>query len=369
MRVGTNEEEAPTLRDRLEGALWGIFIGDALSMPVHWYYDPQDIVRDYGGIRGYEAPREKHPSSIMDRSATGHGGRGSAEGDVVGAVILHGKKHLWGGPRGVHYHQGMKAGENTLNALCARLVLRSVAASGGYAPADFLERYVRFMTTPGSHDDTYCESFHRDFFRNWAKGRPPERCCGEPDSETPQIGGLVMPIAVAVACAGLGRAVAERHALTHLRLTHRSDKLEAHLRRWLDVLFEVLAGAPLREAARRAARALGPDPEALLARGVSDEAVAHETFGPACYIEDALPTLLHLAYRHAGSLEAALLANANVGGENCHRGSALGALLGAANGARAIAAPWTQGLRAGAEIEGEIRAALDAGSGVAGVPS
>lgn len=36
------------------------------------------------------------------------------------------------------------------------------------------------------------------------------------------------------------------------------------------------------------------------------------------------------------SFRAALLANVNAGGENCHRGSALGALLGAAVGLRRI---------------------------------
>ena len=33
----------------------------------------------------------------------------------------------------------------------------------------FLQSYVQFMTTPGSHNDTYAESFHRDFFSNYAK--------------------------------------------------------------------------------------------------------------------------------------------------------------------------------------------------------
>ena len=23
--------------DRMRGALWGMFVGDALAMPVHWY--------------------------------------------------------------------------------------------------------------------------------------------------------------------------------------------------------------------------------------------------------------------------------------------------------------------------------------------
>jgi hypothetical protein len=25
--------------DRLAGALWGLYAGDAIAMPVHWYYD------------------------------------------------------------------------------------------------------------------------------------------------------------------------------------------------------------------------------------------------------------------------------------------------------------------------------------------
>ena len=36
-------------------------------------------------------------------------------------------------------------------------------------PRGFLQSYVHFMTTPGSHNDTYAESFHRDFFSNYAK--------------------------------------------------------------------------------------------------------------------------------------------------------------------------------------------------------
>jgi hypothetical protein len=42
-----------------------------------------------------------------------------------------GKHDFWGKP-GVHYHQGMKAGENTLNAICARLVVRTLARDKGW---------------------------------------------------------------------------------------------------------------------------------------------------------------------------------------------------------------------------------------------
>jgi hypothetical protein len=71
----------------------------------------------------------------------------------------------------------MAAGENTLNALCARVVLRGIADNGGkYDARRFLADYVKFMTTPGSHNDTYAESFHRDFFAAWARGVAPEDC-------------------------------------------------------------------------------------------------------------------------------------------------------------------------------------------------
>lgn len=48
----------------------------------------------------------------------------------AGDVINHGKHKFWGVP-GMHYHQGMKAGENTLNALCSRLVTRTIAQYDG----------------------------------------------------------------------------------------------------------------------------------------------------------------------------------------------------------------------------------------------
>ena len=53
-------------------ALWGTVIGDALAMPVHWYYSTRDIKDGYGGwLTGYTAPNVKHPTSILTLSATG----------------------------------------------------------------------------------------------------------------------------------------------------------------------------------------------------------------------------------------------------------------------------------------------------------
>lgn len=69
-----------------------LFIADALSMPVHWYYNPGDITREFPcGIRRFEAAPAKHPSSIMNLHSTSGGGRGGQSGNIVGDVILKGK--------------------------------------------------------------------------------------------------------------------------------------------------------------------------------------------------------------------------------------------------------------------------------------
>ena len=51
--------------------------------------------RDYGTITTYVAPVSKLPGSIMNLSNTGGAGRGSDSGDVIGDVIMHGKKQFW----------------------------------------------------------------------------------------------------------------------------------------------------------------------------------------------------------------------------------------------------------------------------------
>lgn len=53
-------------------AFWAMCAADSMSMPVHWYYNIQDIRRDFGGwISAFRSPADKHPSSILSLSNTG----------------------------------------------------------------------------------------------------------------------------------------------------------------------------------------------------------------------------------------------------------------------------------------------------------
>ena len=348
--------------DRVRGALWGMMVGDALAMPVHWYYRLSDLQRDFGVIRDYQPPKDVHPSSIMSLSSTSRAGRGTQSGNVVGEVILKGKKHHWG-PAHRHYHQGMQAGENTLNALCARLLVRCMVRHKAYDRAHFLADYVDFMTTEGSHNDTYAESFHRDFFANWARGVPSLQCAGATGHDTASIGGLVglAPVVLATAAAGDGQAAVEA-GLKHLRLTHRSQPLEVFAAAYGRLLSQLVLAPPsaLGPLLQTQAAGLGKGLSALLGQAPSHQDAATRVVGglysPACYIEDSFPSVLYLAARYAHDFEGALIANTNAGGDNCHRGSVLGALLGAWLGFEAIPLRWRQGLQAAPALAQEVEA-------------
>ena len=74
----------------------------------------------------------------------------------------------------VIFFTGMKAGDNTLNSVIAVEFMETLHRVDPNCMKEeeevrgiVLEDYVKFMTTPGSHNDTYCESFHRSFFKDW----------------------------------------------------------------------------------------------------------------------------------------------------------------------------------------------------------
>lgn len=49
---------ANTIQDRASGAIMGALIGDAMALGPHWYYDLDELRRDYGDwIDGYTDPK------------------------------------------------------------------------------------------------------------------------------------------------------------------------------------------------------------------------------------------------------------------------------------------------------------------------
>ena len=336
---------ASSITERARAALKNAFIGDALAMPVHWFYNPADIYKAFPlGIEQFEDAPTFHPSSIMSLHSTQQGGRANkasaSQNEIVGEVILKGKRQYWGKDN-VHYHQGMKAGENTLNAHCARIVL--ICALKGYDANEFLNQYINFMRADEpKHSDTYAESYHRGFFANLEQGIPAEKC-GAVTHDTASIGAFVSVTPLAIVEAAKNTALNEIQQLCrkHLYLTHPDESLASVCDVYVELIYKLAHReheSPkdiLDEVARNSA---GLNLSSLMAKNKSDIEVVGRMYSPACYISDAWPAVLYSAYRYADNPKKALMANTNVGGDNVHRGFVLGAILGLMHGAEIM--PW-----------------------------
>ena len=319
------------INSRATAALKLIYVADALSMPVHWFYNPQDIQNAFpGGIKKFEAAPEQHPHDFLKLTDSG-------AKQIVGDVILKDKKKFWGIPN-QHVHQGMKAGENTLNAHCARLVTRTLIDNGGeYDPTRFLQNYIAFMTsdTP-QHPDTYAETYHRAFFENLEKRLPADKC-GLAADTTASVGGFVTiaPIAIAELLRDKNLSKVQKICSEHLWLTHPDETLakiaDAYVKLIHDLLFRTESDDPKAIISKVAQLSCKVDLKELCEKSTDDNDIIGGVYSKACPISDSWPSLLYLAYKYNDDSKSALLANTNVGGENCHRGSVLGVVLGLSN--------------------------------------
>ena len=304
---------------RVRNCLLGAFLGDAVAMPVHWYYDRAALGRDYGRVVNLVAPKNPHADSILWRS--------SYRAPNPKGEILHEQASYWG-QRGIHYHQFLRAGENTLNMQLALELLALLRERDGYDQPDYLKRYIDFMTTPGRHRDTYVEECHRNFFTKYARGKKPENCGGDDI----HIGGLAhVPILAAWYADEESAALAA--VREHVRVTHRGELIETAARDLTKMLIAILNGSGIRESIEKFGNGWIGRRKLEAWAEKSDEEVIGSILSPACYLEDSFPASLFLAWKYSNNLEAALIANTNLGGDNCHRGIVIGALVGASGAA------------------------------------
>ncbi|MGB6223188.1 ADP-ribosylglycohydrolase family protein [Haloferula sp.] len=311
-----------------QNAYLGSLAADALSMPVHWYYDRSALIDEYGQVSHYLAPRNPHSGSILWRS---HYEALNEKGE-----ILHDQARYWG-VRGIHYHQFLKAGENTLNYQLATELVRFSIANGGYDADQWLDRYAEVMLTPGWHRDTYLEEYHRGFFTNYAKGKPLRKCSIRDE----HIGGLAQVPALCFVLRDLDLPELRKQVKEHVGLTHSHANVLRAADTLSRLLFRIAEGIPLREAIQREAGDWISGTKAEKWSSQPDTTIIGQRYSPACYIAESMPASLYLAWKYHDNFDAGITANAMVGGDNCHRGAVVGSLLGAANG---IAPEWIDGL-------------------------
>ncbi|WP_198341801.1 ADP-ribosylglycohydrolase family protein [Oceanisphaera avium] len=141
-----------TKNDRIAGAIMGAFIGDALGVGPHWYYDLDELKREYSGwISDYTLPKAGH------------------------------------------YHAELTAGELSQSGIILRLTLASLLANNGYKQADFCQRLEQDLFTqldfsnlnnppkqgPGGYTS---QSIRETWHKRIQRQLPWEQCAGSADN-------------------------------------------------------------------------------------------------------------------------------------------------------------------------------------------
>lgn len=307
---------------QLQNAYQGSLIADALSMPVHWYYDRQALDRDYGSIDRFLAPRNPHPDSILWRSAY--------QPAAPGFDLLHDQAQYWG-RRNIHYHQFLQPGENTLNFQLAKELYQWISARGSYDAAAWLEHYVKVLSTPGWHRDTYVEEVHRTFFENAAKGTPLDKC-GVKDLH---IGALAQVPALLAALNEISPEHPETYVeqvVAHVALTHTHPHALQAARVLSRLILALNEGATLNAALQTEATHFVSLKKFEQWSTKPDREVVGSLLTPACYLPDSMTAACYLAWKYQTQPAKGFQANAEVGGDNCHRSAVSGSLLSILHG-------------------------------------
>jgi ADP-ribosylglycohydrolase len=380
---------------RIKNALWGVFIADAMAMPVHWYYRRKYIREGFqeGNIKGitkYEDAPHPHPESFMV-GMNYHPNIANAKElgrpfDIVHKHIrfydtnfndldiklsVHDGEHKNAMPdkdERYHYHHDLKAGENTLGANLIRVLMRSIIKEGGYKQEVFIEDFISYMTTPEMNKDPYTEVYIRAWFQNFSNGVPPHACAQEQRDvwSIASNGGIIRPLVLALTSKSTFQALGV--ALQHQQITHRSDNVSSALCVLVPLLRQLLEKkeptATLKEFASKvkttkiSGAALSktyaehngpgniPKDEMWkihtefsdknldlddLLKNYKEDDILGSVFTTGCYPEQSLPVLMYLLHKNKLDFKSSILDNANAGGDCVHRGIILGLLSGAAS--------------------------------------
>ena len=353
---------SPALQNRAAGALMGAFVGDALALGPHWYYDLDELHRDYGEwITGYTDPRP-------DR-----------------------------------YHAGLRAGQLSQAGFILQLMLRSLVECGGYDEMDFCRRLDEELLplldgTPMSGPGGYTSQSIREVWRRRVEqGLPWGQTGGHADTTEAAERTLALAVRYALHPRELARTITANTLLTQvdetvvsmtvaygavLGLLVQGHALDHHLS---DKLMQLVKDGTLPFHAVTSDRLQPPrpgepdpprvgrfaSPDALLtpsymAAAAVDPAIRIEpawkvsiVYGMPCAIYHQLPAAYYLAARFRTDFEAAVLHAVNGGGQNQARAILTGALVGAQVGLSRIPQRFLDGLETAAVL-GQLAADLAA---------
>jgi ADP-ribosylglycohydrolase len=342
-----------TVADRAAGAVLGALIGDALGLGPHWYYDLNELRRDYGDwIDGYTDPKP---------------GR---------------------------YHAGLQAGHLDQTGLLMVMLLRSVIEHREYVEEDFVRRvdeelFPLLDGTPMNGPGGYTSQSIREAYRRRIQQKKSWKETGGHADTTEA---AERAIILAARYAKDPQAVAQFVA-SHCALTQADEAIVAMSTAYNCVLAALVRGEPFDENLSDKLMALvkqgrlpfhavtsndlgvprpgDPDPpragkfsspDALLtpsymAEAARDPGIRIEpawkvsiVYAMPCAIYHQLPAAYYLAARFSDNFELAVLHAINGGGQNMSRACLTGALVGAQVGLSGIPRRLVEGLQGHEEL-------------------
>ena len=340
-------------RDRAQGALMGAFIGDALALGPHWYYNLEELHQDYGDwITDYTDPKP---------------GR---------------------------YHEGLKAGQLSQSGYILKLMIESVVAHGEYDHGDFclhLEEklFTQLDGSPYSGPGGYTSQSIRETWRKRELGGVSWEQTGGKADTTEAIERI---LALAVRYARFPADLVQ-NVIENTLLTQNDEMLVAMTVAYGAVLGRLVCGDPFDEhisttlmeqvkkgelpfhtvtqgnlqppksgkpEKTRAGQFSSPDAlltPSFIARAAKDPDISIEPawkvsllYGMPCAIYHILPASYYLAARFHDDFESGVLHAVNGGGQNQARAILTGALCGAQVGINNIPRRFIEGLEEGSRL-------------------
>ena len=218
-----------------------------------------------------------------------------------------------------------------MNLKLACELYREIIKSGKFDLSGWLERYAEVMLTPGWHNDTYAEEYHRAFFTNYARGKKLYDC-GISDLH---IGGLSLVPALLAGLEAIGHTD-EEHLLESTRLlvkaTHDHPNTLGAARDLTRIFINLRKGIGIRNTLSDLQLSDVPLSSLKKWDNLPDRQVVGRILSTACYLPESFTASLYLAYKYADDFTLAVLANAKTGGDNCHRGVVVGSVVGMQSG-------------------------------------
>jgi ADP-ribosylglycohydrolase len=286
---------------KAQAMLLASFVGDALSLGVHWIYNTNVIDKKWGRVENYIKPERptNHPTKDL--------------GDFT------------------HY------GDQTL------VLLESVAENLDYSLNHFATRWQDFF----KNYDGYFDGATKDTLDNLAAGR--ELIAAGSGSDDLAGAARIAPL---VYCYRSDEGKLIQSVRSQTAFTHNNPEVIDSAEIFARATLQVLDGQTPVAAIKQVVDDLfsrEPYTE-WVQEGLQSATVktrqAMLDFGQMCEVESAFPCVIHLVAKYEKNLSQALIENAMAGGDSAGRGLIAGMILGAHLGLEAIPPRWLTELKA-----------------------